>query len=77
MKFTFIAAEKARAPVSVLCNVLEVSRSGYYAWEERGRSTRSAEDEKLVVHILAAFKAGRGAYGSPRVHEELKPPASL
>ena len=72
MKFTFIAAEKACAPIAVLCKVLEVSRSGYYAWEERGRSTRSAEDEKLVVHILAAFKLGRGAYGSPRVHEELK-----
>jgi len=72
VKFTFIAAEKACAPIAVLCKVLEVSRSGYYAWEERGRSTRSAEDEKLVVHILAAFKLGRGAYGSPRVHEELK-----
>ena len=72
MKFTFIAAQKAWAPVYALCKVLEVSRSGFYAWEERGRSTRSTEDEKLSVHVLAAYKSGRGAYGSPRVHEELK-----
>jgi transposase InsO family protein len=72
VKFAFIAAEKAWAPVAVLCKVLEVSRSGFYAWDERGRSTRSSEDAKLTVHILAAFKAGRGAYGSPRVRDELR-----
>lgn len=71
MKFAFVAAEKAWAPVSVLCKLLDVSRSGYYAWEERDRSSRSADDEKLTVHILAAFEIGRGAYGSPRVQEEL------
>jgi putative transposase len=72
VKFAFIAAEKAWAPVAVLCKVLEVSRSGFYAWEERGQSTRSSDDAKLIVHVLAAFKTGRGAYGSPRVHDELK-----
>jgi putative transposase len=72
VKFAFIAAEKASAPVAVLCKVLDVTRSGFYAWEERGRSSRSSEDAKLTVHILAAFKVGRGAYGSPRVHDELK-----
>ena len=72
VKFAFIVAEKAWAPVAVLCKVLDVSRSGFYAWDERGRSTRSSEDAKLTVHILAAFKVGRGAYGSPRVHDELK-----
>ncbi len=72
MKFTFISAEKASAPIYVLCKVLEVSRSGFYAWEERGRSSRSVADEKLSVHVAAAFNVRRGAYGSPRVHEELK-----
>ena len=72
MKFAFIAAEKASAPVAVLCKVLDVSRSGFYAWDERGRSTRASEDAKLTVHVLAAFNTGRGAYGSPRVHDELK-----
>jgi putative transposase len=72
VKFAFIAAEKAWAPVAALCKILDVSRSGFYAWDERGRSSRSSEDARLTVHILAAFKAGRGAYGSPRVHDELK-----
>ncbi len=72
MKFTFISAEKAWAPISALRKVLEVSRSGFYVWEKRGRSTRSVADEKLAVHVVAAFNAGRGAYGSPRVYEELK-----
>ena len=67
-----LGGEGLWAPISVLCKVLEVSRSGFYAWEERGRSTRSVADEKLAVHVVAAFNVWRGAYGSPRVHEELK-----
>jgi putative transposase len=72
VKFAFISAEKASAPVSVLCKVLNVSRSGFYAWEERAPSMRTLSDAKLAVRVAAAHKVGRGAYGSPRVHEELK-----
>ncbi len=46
MKFVFIAAEKAWAPVTALCRVLGVSRSGFYAWEERPPSDRSVDDEQ-------------------------------
>lgn len=72
MKFAFVAAEKASAPVALLCKVLGVSRSGFYASQARGPSTRANEDAKLAVAVAAAHKAGCGAYGSPRVHEELK-----
>ena len=72
MKFAFIAAEKAWAPIALLCKVLDVSRSGFYASEKRDPSARAVEDEKLAVAIVAAHQVGRGAYGSPRVHEELK-----
>ena len=41
MRFAFISAEKARAPVSILCRVLEVTRSGFYAWLARGPSERA------------------------------------
>jgi transposase InsO family protein len=71
VKFAFIAAEKAWAPVAALCKVLDVSRSGFYAWEERGPSTRSVADEKLAVQIAAIHKASGNTYGSPRVHDEL------
>jgi putative transposase len=72
VKFAFIAAEKASTPVAVLCRVLEVSRSGFYAWEERGPSARKAEDERLAVRIAAIYDASGKSYGSPRVHAELE-----
>jgi transposase InsO family protein len=72
VKFAFIAVEKASAPVAALCKVLEVSRSGYYAWERRVPSARSREDAKLRVHIAAIHERSRGVYGAPRVHAELR-----
>jgi putative transposase len=72
VKFAFIDAEKAQWPVDVQCDVLGVSRSGYYAWKGRPEAPRAVEDAELVVEIKAAHKAGRGNYGSPRVHRELR-----
>ena len=72
VKFALIDAEKAQWPVEVQCAVLGVSRSGYYAWKDRPEAPRAAEDAELVVEIKAAHKAGRGNYGSPRVHRELR-----
>lgn len=72
MKFAFIDAEKAVWPVEVQCDVFGVSRSGYYAWKTRPDAPRVKEDAELVVEIKAASKAGRGNYGSPRVHRELR-----
>jgi putative transposase len=72
VKFAFVAVEKASFPVTVLCKVLEVSRSGFYAWTERVPSARSLEDAKLRVHVAAAYELGRGNYGAPRIHRELR-----
>jgi transposase InsO family protein len=72
VKFAFISAEKASIPVSVLCKILGVSRSGFYAWEERGPSASSVADEQLAVRIAAIHKASGGRYGSPKVHAELQ-----
>ena len=71
MKFAFISAEKAWAPVSVLCRVLEVTRSGFYAWQARDPSEQAIDDQKLAVEIAAIHKASGETYGSPRVHAEL------
>lgn len=71
MKFAFISAEKASTPVAVLCRVLGVSRSGFYAWEHREPSASSTSDGRLAVRIAAIHKASGGRYGSPRVHAEL------
>jgi len=72
VKFAFIDAEKALWPVQVQCDVFGVSRSGYYAWKGRPAAPRAMADAALVIEIKAAHKTGRGAYGSPRVHRELR-----
>jgi transposase InsO family protein len=56
----------------MMCEVLKVSRSGYYAWRSRKPSKRLQEEARLKVSIQEAHQKGRGAYGSPRVTEELK-----
>jgi putative transposase len=68
----FIAAEKAKYPIRLLCEVLGVQASGYYAWVARPASTKKGADAQLLVEIKAAMRRGRGAYGSPRVHRELR-----
>ena len=70
--FELIFLWKARWPVSIQCAVLGVSRSGYYAWNGRPTAPRTVQNAKLVVEITAAHQAGRGTYGSPRVHRELR-----
>jgi putative transposase len=72
VKFAFIDEEKATWPVDAMCDVLSVSRSGFYAWRTRPTSPRALEDAELVVDIKAAHKAGRGNYGSPRVFRALR-----
>jgi putative transposase len=70
--FRFIDAEKAYYPVSLLCRILKVSRSGYYAWKSRASSRRSVEDRSLTERIREVHERSRRTYGYPRVHAELK-----
>jgi len=72
VKFVFITAEKAHYPIRMLCELLGVSRSGYYAWIDRPAAPKAVSDAQLVVESKAAMRRGRGAYGSPRVHRELR-----
>jgi putative transposase len=72
VRFAFISTEKAWAPVSVLCRVLEVTRSGYYAWERRDPSEQAIDDQRLALEIASIYKASGETYGSPRVYAELQ-----
>lgn len=56
----------------MMCDALEVSPSGYYAWRSRPESQRSREDRRLKVVIRSVFKESRETYGSPRIHDELR-----
>jgi transposase InsO family protein len=71
-RFRFIAAEKVRYPVVRLCGVLEVSTSGFYAWERRQPSQRSRHDGMLTEHIRSVHAESHCTYGAPRVHAELR-----
>jgi len=55
-----------------LCDWLQVSRSGYYAWVKRATSKRTREDQELTKQIEDIHRDSRGTYGSPRVHQALK-----
>ena len=70
-RFAFVDREKALYDVTALCSLMKVSRSGFYAWLSRPKSTRALADEVLTVQIRAAFEANRKVYGSPRIHREL------
>ena len=72
MRYRFIQAEKAAYPVEVLCRVLDVARSGFYAWRQRPLSTRAHENQRLTTRIRTCYQAARGRYGSPRIHQDLQ-----
>jgi putative transposase len=55
-----------------MCRVLEVSTSGYYAWQKRPASKRAQDDTVLLRRIRTIHEASRQSYGVPRVYEELR-----
>jgi transposase InsO family protein len=71
-RYRFIRAEKAAYPVTLLCRVLGVARSGYDAWARRGASARARADEAMTARIAAVHARSRRTYGAPRVHAELR-----
>jgi putative transposase len=71
--FKLIDAEKkADYSISLLCRVLQVSRSGYYDWKDRPPSKRDRENAALTPRITQIHERSRGTYGYPRVHAELQ-----
>lgn len=72
MKFAWINAHRRRLNVDLMCQVLQVSRSGYYAWRDRPTSARSTRRQTVMEQIREVYDDSRGTYGSPRVTVELK-----
>ena len=72
--YRHISAERAHCtlPVSLMCELLEVSVSGYWAWVKRAPSDRELGDAWLLERIRAVHAASKGRYGSPRVHAMLR-----
>lgn len=71
MKYDFIAQHQQEYPVTTMCQVLEVSVSGYYAWKQRPASARQLADERLSARIRQVHEATHQIYGSRRIRAEL------
>jgi len=72
VRFSFIHHHREVWPVRVMCDVLGVSPSGYYAWRARPESIRAAANRDLLVDIRRIHHESSGCYGSPRVHAVLR-----
>ena len=53
-----------------MCRVIEVSRSGYFAWLKRTPSQRAQEDEQLTNRIRTIYTRSKGTYGAARIHPD-------
>ena len=71
MKYAFIRANRKQHRITRLCDVMEVSTSGYYDWYDRPDSPRAIENRRLTTQIRCFHAASREIYGSPRIHEDL------
>ena len=58
--------------MALMCRVLKLTRSGYYAWRQRRESSRVRENRNLCEQIVEIFEASRRTYGSPRIHAALR-----
>ena len=70
-RYAFMKQWRRQFPVDVLSRVLDVSRSGFYAWLTRKPSRRRQEDDRLKIAIQAAHRRTRQSYGSRRLQPEL------
>jgi putative transposase len=70
--YAFIKANKDQFSIRVMCRLLGVAPSGYYAWLLQPLSDRAREDVRLLRLIRASFTASQGIYGAPRVFLDLR-----
>ncbi len=66
-----MSANQAGYHVTTMCQALDVSPSGYYAWRSREPSAHELADEQLTRQIRECHSLSRGTYGAPRVHADL------
>jgi transposase len=71
MGLRLIEAKRSQRSVSLLCGVLGVSRSGFYAWQIRPPSKRRRADDALTETINDIYKGSGNRYGAPKIHAEL------
>ena len=71
MKYGFVAKHRGVWPVGLLCECLDVSRSGFYAWLRRPPSFRSQEDVRIGAQVRRSFVGSDRTYGARRVWRDV------
>lgn len=67
-----IDTEKKVYPIALFCEIMQVSRTGYYSWRRRGKSARQKEYEKLIPVVREAHRISKGTYGARRISKEIE-----
>lgn len=70
--YEFIKSNQHKHDTRMMCRLMGVARSGYYAWLKKPESDRVIEDKRLLRLIRASFAASQGVYGAPRVFLDLR-----
>jgi putative transposase len=70
-RYALMKKMRLNHPVPLMCRVLGLTASGYYAWLSRLVSRRQRDDERLAIEIRAAHKRTRETYGPERLQQEL------
>jgi putative transposase len=71
MRYRFIETHKKVWPITLMCNVLNVSSSGFYEWVHRRPSRRAIANDRLDGHIRQVFDQHKQRYGAPRIADEI------
>jgi putative transposase len=71
VKYQFIEDDREQYPITMMCRVLDIARSGYYAWRKQPLSARKMADLLLLMHIRDVFEQSRQTYGSYRIQATL------
>jgi putative transposase len=72
VKYQFVLAHRDRWSIQLMCRMLQIARSGFYAWLHKPMSERAIEDQRLLGLIKDSYAASSGVYGSPRVFLDLR-----
>ena len=71
MRYEFIQKEKKAFPITMLCKMMKVTRSGFYAWTTRGESRHYRENKAMAMIIKATHEKAKASYGARRHASEL------